>query len=418
MRGSSAGSSYRSNSPASRRSRAVPRVAPTTLPRVDMSRGKPPPEVLDALRGLENTTVLRHDEIDLRNYGEPLGLPSARRLGADLLDAPPEATLVGPNSSMALLHQVVTAAYFVGWAGQKPWRERGARPKVLFPVPGYDRHATLLQTFGLEMVPVEMQDDGMAEDGFDHLADDPDVVGIVCVPRHSNPGGEIWSRDKLGRIFDICERRGDLTFLCDNAYAVFDLYPDEAPEPFSIYTAAEEHGALDSLALFSTTSKLGYAGSGLSFLACSQTALKAFEPVLTGMTLGADKLAQGRHLEFFGDSEGIRARFEKDVAPWMRKRFDIVAAHLGPLGDEEGFSVSEPSGGYFHSLWVPKGRATYTVELASKKGVTLTEPGAAFPYGKDPDDSHLRIASTSTDTLGELSLALEIVVEAARDAAS
>lgn len=381
---------------------------------LDMTRGRPPSEVLDALAGLERAPPLHIDGLDLRNYGAPLGLPSARRLGGELLDAPQDATLVGPNSSMVLVHQVVTAAFFAGWAGQKPWRERGARPKVLFPVPGYDRHAKLLETFGLELVAVPMEADGMAEPGFAALAEDPAVVGLVCVPRHSNPGGEIWSRAKLDRVFEACERRGDLLVLCDHAYAIHDLY--EAPAPFSIYEAAGQRGALDALALFGSTSKLGYAGSGLSFLACSPDALRAFEPVMAGMTLGADKLAQGRHLAFFGDSQGLRQSFQAKAAPLLRHRFDLVQERLARLDSAQGFSVSRPLGGYFHSLWVPDGCASRAVGLAAERGVAMTPAGASYPGATDPDDRHLRIACTSPQ-LEDLPAALDAIADAALAAA-
>ena len=383
---------------------------------LNLTRGQPSPDLLDTASGLESAYPqdMKLGGKDLRNYAGQLGLEEARALGAGLLRAPHDSIIVGPNSSMSLFHEVLTRAWFLGWNGQTPWKHR-KNPKLLFPIPGYDRHVTLFESFGIELVPVGMTGTGVEAQALNLLKEDTGILGMVLVPRHSNPSGDTWSDDVLRQVFEISAERGDILILCDNAYAVHDVRP--SPEQTPAYELAEKAGALSSLALSGSTSKLGYAGSGVTFLSLDPAQVATHVKFRGSVTLGPDPLSQARHVTFFKNAEGIRNHFRDHLAPILRTRFDLLESSFAPLQEAHRNSVklSEPKGGYFYSLWVPDGCASRIVTLARQAGVELTPAGAGWPGGKNPKDNHIRLAPTS-GALDLLPTALQVVSASAAKA--
>ena len=383
---------------------------------IDLTRGRPSPEFLDLAEGLAGSMPpdMTLDGKDIRNYCGFPGLPSTLKLGAGLLQAPVDHVLVGGNSSLTLLSWVLNMAWFQGINGQPAW---STLPEVacLCPVPGYDRHFILFDTFGIAMPTVAMTGEGADMDALEQaLRDNPEIRALMFVPRHSNPTGDIWSEATLTRLMQLAAQMPeDFVLLCDNAYAIHDFLP--SPPLLDIFALAEQHGALNRLFLLASTSKLGYAGSGLGFVACSQANRKQLMGLLQGISLGADPLSQARHALFFKDGDGLHRHFAK-VAPLIRARFEVALKALQPLEQMPGVRISKPTGGYFLSVHLPPGTARRTVELAGQAGVVLTGAGSAFPGNHDPDDSHLRLAPTSPEA-SQLPAAMEVICASAALAA-
>jgi aspartate/methionine/tyrosine aminotransferase len=379
---------------------------------LDLTRGKPNPAQLALSDGLDTVTggLVTAGGTDTRNYGGVDGLPEARALGAALLGVRPEEVIAGGNSSLTLMYWYLLNAWLYGPAGPgTAWRDSGV-VRFLCPVPGYDRHFTILEDLGIEMVNVPMTDDGPDMDQVDaQVQADPSLKGIWCVPRFSNPGGQVYSDatiDRLGRLGSIASPHFRIMY--DNAYAVHDIY-DDAPRLANIMDACRRHHTEDSLVLFGSTSKITRAGAGISFIAASTTNLGQFRKRMQVFTIGPDKVNQLRHVRFLRDLDGIRAHMRKQ-ATLLRPRFELVLHHLSTALDGAGMgSWTSPRGGYFVSFDALPGLATEIVGLAADAGVKLTPAGATFPYRRDPDDANIRLAPTFPE-LAELDQAMRVFV--------
>lgn len=380
--------------------------------KLDLTRGKPAPDQLalsDPMETILHGNFIAADGTDSRNYGGLRGLPEARELGAELLDVPAEQVICWGNSSLTLMHLVAdTALRFGIWGDGRCW-QRSRTPKLLAPVPGYDRHFTLTESLGLGLVTAAMTDSGPDMDQVEALVrDDADIKGIWCVPKYANPTGCIYSDETVARLAKLPQTAAadDFLVLWDNAYAVHDL---EFPPPrlASLAAAAAQAGTADHVAVFGSTSKITYASGGLGFVAGSETLLDAVEQRLATFSIGSDKVNQLRHAKFLGGriEEHMRAH-----AALIKPKFDAVEDALArELGGLDIARWTTPRGGYFVSLDTRPGLAGKVAGLAADAGLKMTPPGATFPYGKDPEDRNLRIAPTFA-TLDDVQVAMQILV--------
>ncbi|MFO8008563.1 MAG: aminotransferase class I/II-fold pyridoxal phosphate-dependent enzyme [Candidatus Brocadiia bacterium] len=378
---------------------------------LNMTRGKPCAEQLDLANdmltcvGPENYRA--EDGTDCRNYGGLRGIPEARRLFAEYLDVAPDQLVVTGNSSLEMMHQAVARGVTHGVPGGEPW---GAQDSVrwLCPCPGYDRHFTVCERFGIEMVVLDMLEDGPDMDAVEELAgSDERVKGIWCVPRYSNPTGVTYSADVVQRLASMPTAAPDFRLFWDNAYAVHHLTDDPQPLP-GMMDACAAAGHPDRPLIFGSTSKVTFAGAGLGMMAASERNLEWFLHHMSARTIGPDKLNQLRHVRFLGDMEGIRRHMRRH-AEILRPKFDAVTGILREeLGGKGIAEWTEPDGGYFISVNVPDGCARRIVQMAGEAGVRLTPAGATFPYGEDPRDRNIRIAPTFPP-LEELRQATELL---------
>lgn len=389
---------------------------------LNLTRGKPSPEQLalsDPLDAAVAGDYHSEDGTDVRNYGGLLGIPEARRLGAELLGVGPEAVIAGGNASLTFMYQYVLHAWLNGPLDpETAWRLEPGPLKFLCVVPGYDRHFTITESLGFELINVRIGDGGPDMDEVETLVeDDPRIKGIWCVPKYSNPTGHVYSDEVVERLARLARRAGPgFRILWDNAYAVHD-FDDEPPVLANLMDRCRAAGTEDSAIMFASTSKITRAGSGVAFMAASAANLASFTKHLGAQTIGPDKLNQLRHVRFLRDAGGIRAHMRRQAAS-VRPKFERVLRHLedGLAADGLG-SWSRPRGGYFLSFETPSGLATEVVRLAGEAGVKLTPAGATFPYGRDPNDSNIRIAPTYP-SLDELDRALPVFVTAVALAAA
>lgn len=374
---------------------------------LDLTRGKPAAEQLDLsneLDGILDGFYLLQDGTDVRNYGGILGIPEARRLGAELLSASPDQTMVGGNSSLTLMYNYIEHKLI-------QWVDAGAETiKFLCPVPGYDRHFTICEHFGIEMIPVPLVSDGPDMDMIEHLVgQDESIKGIWCVPKYSNPTGHTYGQKTVQRFAELPRLAGDrFQIMWDNAYAVHDL--TEKPDSLAnLLALAEVAGTSDQVAILASTSKITFAGAGISFLATSASELGDFEQFLSSQMIGFDKVNQLRHVQFLQDSEGI-ARHMAKHREIIKPKFELVLEKLEThLGGKEIAAWNTPSGGYFISLDTRPGLASDVISMAGAAGVKLTPAGATFPYGDDPEDQNIRIAPTFP-SIEELDQAMDVFV--------
>ncbi len=363
---------------------------------LDMSRGKPEARQLDLSTAMLHTTdsgdFCAENGMDTRNYGAPEGIPEARRLFGELLDMPPEQVLVGGNSSVNLIHGVLSRAMLNGpLPGDTPW-VRFPRVKMLCPAPGYDWHFYLCQTLGIEPIYVPMRADGPDMDLVEKLVQDECVKGLICVPMYSNPTGITFSDAVVDRLAAMQTAAPDFRLIWDNAYCVHHLYPDHQDHLKNIYTACVAAGHPDRPILFTSTSKITFAGAGVGAMAASPANVARQLELLSHQMVCYDKLNQLRHARFLPNLAAVQAHMERHAAI-LRPKFQLIEQVLErELGDLATWSC--PNGGYFICFYGPKGCARRTVELCKAAGVTLTPAGAPFPNGYDPDDSVLRIAPT------------------------
>ena len=372
--------------------------------KLDLTRGKPAAEQLDLsneLDGILEGFYLLQGGTDARNYGGILGIPEARQLGAEFIGAKSEQVMVGGNSSLNLMYQYVEHM-MAHWGGEPV--------KFLCPVPGYDRHFTICEHFDIEMIRVPLNDDGPDMQQVKELiSKDAAIKGIWCVPKYSNPTGNTYSKEVVEQFAEIPKVAGDnFRVFWDNAYAVHDLVEqgDELP---SLMTAAEKAGTTDNIVMLGSTSKVTFAGAGISFLATSTSQLAAFEKFLSDQMIGFDKVNQLRHVRFLKDIDGIKAHMAKhrDI---IKPKFDLVLKKLEEhLAGKNMASWNSPRGGYFISLDTRPGLATTIISMAADAGVKLTPAGATFPYGKDPENTNIRLAPTFPG-LAELESAMDVFV--------
>jgi DNA-binding transcriptional MocR family regulator len=377
---------------------------------LDLTRGKPAPDQLDLSAGLEQTIngdYKAADGTDTRNYGQLRGIPEARALGADLMDVDADNVICWGNSSLGLMYLAVELLMESGlWGDERRWRNSSA-PKILTPVPGYDRHFTLSEHLGLEMINVPMTDTGPDMAAATAMAaEDPDIKGIWCVPKYANPTGCIYSDEVVGQLARLPDEAAadDFVVLWDNAYAVHDFSFPRKPLA-SIFERASAAGTSDHVLLFASTSKITMASAGISFVAGTDKVLSAIEARLNVSSVGPDKVNQLRHARFLaGRLEEHMAGHAELILPKFQMVEDILAREIGGL---EVATWTRPEGGYFVSLDTRPGLARSVGELAAEAGLAITPPGATYPYGNDPNDSNLRIAPTFA-SLDDLKTAMEV----------
>lgn len=382
--------------------------------KLDMSRGKPCKEQLDLSVALNDVKDYVSDGVDVRNYGMLDGIPSCKKLFAELMGVKAENVIVGPTSSLNLMYDYISQCYTHG-AGSTPWCKLD-KVKFLCPVPGYDRHFTILEHFGIEMINVEMKEDGPDMDAVEELVKDPSVKGMFCVPKYSNPQGITFSDAVVRRIAALKPAAEDFRIVWDNAYCVHDLV-DNGDKLLNIFDVLPEYGNDDLVVEVCSTSKITFPGAGVSAIIASDNNIKAIKSRLNAQIISYDKMNQHRHVEFFGDANGVLEHMKKHAAI-LKPKFDIVLETLEKELAGKGIaSWVAPKGGYFISLDVMDGCAKRVGELCKNAGVTLTSVGATYPYGNDPNNRNIRIAP-SFPPVGELSLAAELLCICTRLAAA
>lgn len=379
--------------------------------KLDMSRGKPSKDQLDLSMDLLDFTDYTEDGIDLRNYGILDGIPSCKKLFADLLQVEPKNILLGPNASLSIMFDYIAQAYSHGICGSTPWNDI-PHTKFICPVPGYDRHFTILDYFHIEMINVPMTEEGPDMDAVEELVKDEKVKGMFCVPKYSNPQGITYSDAVVERIAALKPAADDFRIIWDNAYCIHELY-SVGDELLNIFDVLPKYGNEDMVIEVCSTSKMTFPGAGISALAASDRNIEDIKKRLNCQTISYDKMNQCRHVKFFKDVDGIKKHMKKHAAI-MRPKFEMVLAHLeNELGGKDIASWIKPRGGYFISLDVMNGCAKRTGELCKEAGVTLTTVGATYPYFKDPNDSNIRIAP-SLPPVEELDLAAQILCVSVR----
>ncbi|CAA0112172.1 Putative aminotransferase/MSMEI_6121 [Halioglobus japonicus] len=380
---------------------------------LDLTRGKPCTEqasLSDALDGILKGNFLSANGTDVRNYGGLEGLPEARALFAQVLDVTPEETLVGGNSSLTMMYNVIEFALTEGLDGPASAWGNSESVKFLCPAPGYDRHFAVCEHLGIEMIPVPMLDSGPDMARIEALiAEDDSIKGMWCVPRFSNPTGCVYSDETVERIARLGLQAGaNFLVMWDNAYAVHTLSED-ASKLASIRDYCQQHGTMDNVFQFGSTSKVTFAGAGVAFLASSDRNVAALKQHLSFQTIGPDKVNQLRHVRFLSDMDTL-AKHMANHAAIIRPRFecvlDTLSRELAGTGMGEWTS---PQGGYFIAFNTLPGLARNVVQLADAIGVKLTPAGATFPYGKDPEDSNIRLSPTYP-SLDDLNAAIEAFV--------
>jgi DNA-binding transcriptional MocR family regulator len=378
--------------------------------KLDLTRGKPGPAQLDLSAGLLSLPgthdYLGEGGVDCRNYGGLQGLVEVRRLFSGMMGAAAEQIVAANNSSLALMHDTVVYSLLKGTCDSAtPWSKQG-EISFLCPVPGYDRHFTICQDYGIRMIPVAMKEDGPDMDEVERLvAPDNSIKGIWCVPKYSNPTGTVYSDATVERLAAMKTAASDFRLFWDNAYAVHHL-TSQPIEIANILELCARHGHTNRPFVFASTSKITLPGAGLALFAGSTENVKWLLSRLVPRTIGPDKINHLRHVRFLKDHEGITKLMDEHralIAPKFQKVLDIFAEKLSGVTD---VSWTRPKGGYFISLQVGKGCAKRVVSLAKEAGVVLTPAGATHPYGKDPDDRTIRIAPTFPE-LAEVAQAAE-----------
>ena len=371
---------------------------------LDLTRGKPSAQQLDlsnALLGLPGDDFRDADGTDTRNYGGLHGLPELRAIFAELLGIPVPNLIAGNNASLEMMHDTIAFSMLYGGVDSpRPWKDEPV-VKFLCPVPGYDRHFSITETMGIEMIPVPMNEDGPDVDLIEELvAVDPAIKGLWAVPVFANPTGVTYSWENVRRLVQMRTAASDFRLFWDNAYAVHTLTLD-FPSQIDVLGLAAKAGNPNRPYVFASTSKITFAGAGVSFFGGSLGNIAWYLQYAAKKSIGPDKVNQLRHLRFFGDADGVRLqmlRHQQLLAPKFAMALEILEKRLG---DAKIASWTEPKGGYFISLDVLPGTARRTVALAKDAGIAVTEAGASFPYRKDPNDTNIRLAPTfpSTDDL-------------------
>ena len=382
--------------------------------KLDMSRGKPSAEQLNLSMGMmdvlnSSADLTCEDGVDCRNYGGLDGIREAKQLLADMMEVPRDNVIIFGNSSLNVMYDTVARAMTHGVLGSTPWCKLD-RVKFLCPVPGYDRHFGVTEHFGIEMINIPMTPTGPDMDLVEkYVNEDPEVKGIWCVPKYSNPQGITYSDETVFRFANLKPAAEDFRIYWDNAYCVHHLYEDKQDYLIEILSECKKAGNPDMVYKFASTSKISFPGSGIAALAASEANLNEIRSMMQMQTIGHDKVIQLRHVRFFKDIHGIVEHMKKH-ADILRPKFeaviDVLERELGGLGIG---SWVKPLGGYFISFDAMDGCAKAIVAKAKEAGVVMTGAGATYPYGKDPHDSNIRIAP-SYPTPDELQMAAEIFV--------
>ena len=380
--------------------------------KLNMARGKPCVEQLNLSMGMmdvlgADSDLTCDDGTDCRNYGVLDGIKEAQELLADMMEVPSDQIIIYGNSSLNVMYDTIARSMTHGVMGSTPWSKLD-KVKFLCPVPGYDRHFRITEYFGIEMINIPMTKDGPDMDMVEKLvASDESIKGIWCVPKYSNPQGYSYSDLTVRRFARLKPAAKDFRIYWDNAYTIHHLYDDKQDNLVEILAECKRAGNPDLVYKFASTSKISFPGSGIAALASSHNNLDDIKAQLTVQTIGHDKVNQLRHVRFFGDIHGMveHMRLHADI---LRPKFEAV---IGILKRElEGLEIgtwTEPKGGYFISFDSLEGCAKDIVAKCKKAGVVMTGAGATYPYGKDPQDSNIRIAP-SYPPLSDLIIATEL----------
>ena len=383
---------------------------------LNMARGKPASSQLDLSMPMLDIMTSASDPhaadgSDLRNYGVLDGLPEAKELMASMLEDDPANVIVFGNSSLNIMYDTIARLWMFGTQGSTPWCKLDS-VKFICPVPGYDRHFGVTQEFGIEMIPVPMNNDGPDMDAVEKLAaEDASVKGIWCVPKYSNPGGVTYSDEVVRRLASMKTAAEDFRIMWDNAYTVHHLSADPAQQDqlLDIAKACAEAGTTERYYKFASTSKVTLPGAGIAAMAASPANIAEVKKRMGVQTIGHDKINQMRHVLFLKDAQGIAEHMAKHAAI-IAPKFELVLSKLESGLTECGVGTwTKPRGGYFVSFDAAEGTAKRVVALAKEAGVTMTGAGATWPYKNDPQDSNIRIAPT-LPPLEELDQALDVFV--------
>ncbi len=376
--------------------------------KLNMSRGIPSLEQLALSKeffGLVDfDNAVADDGVDCRNYGGAFGLSQLRSLFAQILGVDPDNVVVGGNSSLNLMYDVISQAMLKGMGGE-PWLLQGGI-KFLCPVPGYDRHFKVCESLGIEMINIPMTENGPDMDMVEELvSSDKLIKGMWCVPKYSNPQGYIYSDETVKRLAALKPAAEDFRIFWDNAYAVHGLYEEDKLS--SIIDECAAAGNPDLSIMFASTSKIVYAGAGASAVASSKKNMDMIKDRITVQTIGPDKLNHLRHIRMFKTIDDLHEHMKKHAAI-LRPKFEAVLDMFDKeLGGTGAAQWTTPRGGYFISVDTMKGCANEVVSMCKEAGVVFTPAGATYPYGKDPDDKNIRVAPTSP-TVDELKQAMEL----------
>lgn len=364
--------------------------------KLDMSRGKPAPDQLDLSMDMLKQVIgvcdcKAENGFDCRNYGVLDGIPECKKLFSEILDMPAENIILGGTSSLALMFDYITQCMLTG-AGDKPWNQQG-EVKFICNVPGYDRHFSICEYYGIKMINVPLLEDGPDIEKITELVKDPSVKGMFCVPKYSNPSGITYSDDKVRALAALKPAAKDFRVIWDNAYVVHDL--NNTPDRLlNIFEACKEYGTEDNFVEFTSTAKISFPGGGVSCIAASDNNIKMILARLNMQTICYDKLNQLRHVKFFKDLEGIKAHMRKHAALIEPKFSIVIEAFERELAGKGVAEWTNPNGGYFISLDTLNCSAKRVGALCKSLGVVLTNVGATYPYGVDPEDKNIRIAPT------------------------
>ena len=379
--------------------------------KLNMARGKPGKAQLDLVSDIfslmQKPEDYVSDGIDVRNYGELSGLPAARRLFAEILGCKPEQVFVGGNASLQLMYDTISKAYTHGLLhSERPWCKEQV-VKFLCPSPGYDRHFKVTESFGFELVTIPMTDEGPDMDAVEEAIKDPAVKGMWNVPKYSNPDGIIYSAETIRRIASMKPAAPDFLLMWDNAYCIHEFEGDYVEFP-DILSECAKYGNADMVFEFASTSKVTLPGAGISCFACSEANMAYMEKLIGIQVISFDKVNQQRHVLYLKDKAHTLELMKRHAAimgPKFRCVVDALDREIAPL---EIASWRRPKGGYFVSLYAMPGTAKRTLALCKEAGVTMTGAGATYPYGRDPQDSNIRIAP-SLPPVEELEQAIAVL---------
>lgn len=379
--------------------------------KLDMSRGKPGFDQADLSRPMldvlnSNSDFKSESGVDCRNYGLLDGIPELKKMFGEILEVPAEWVFVGGNSSLNMMFDTIACFMERGVPGYKPWSQQGV-VKFLCPVPGYDRHFGITEYFGIEMIPVPTDANGPDMEEVERLvASDEQIKGIWCVPKYSNPLGITYSDEVVRRMAALKPAAEDFRIMWDNAYCIHDLndHPDKL---LNLLAECRKNGTEDMPIFFCSTSKISFPGAGVAAMAASPANMEVIKKRYSYQTIGYDKLNQLRHARYFKDYHGLMTHMKRH-AEILRPKFEAVLSNLEKSLLGKGIaSWTHPNGGYFVSVNVLSGCAGRVVSLCKEAGVVLTPAGATYPYGKDRNDSNIRLAPTFPP-VSELETAMQL----------
>ena len=382
--------------------------------KLNMARGKPGftqldlcEPMLDIINSASDMKTMMGN--DTRNYGDLDGIGECRRLMADMMSVEKDNVIVCGNSSLNVMYDTISRSFTFGVNGSTPWFKLD-KVKFLCPVPGYDRHFKITETFGIEMINIPLYNNGPDMDMVEeYVNNDPAVKGIWCVPKYSNPTGISYSDDVVKRFAALKPAAEDFRIYWDNAYCIHHLYEDTQDEILNILDECKKAGNPNMVYIFSSTSKISFPGSGVSAIASSRENIDYILSLMTVQTIGHDKINQLRHARFFKDINGLNEHMKKH-AELLRPKFAAVLDALDSEIADLGIGTwIKPRGGYFISFDAMPGCAKAIVSMCKDLGVVMTGAGATFPYGKDPKDSNIRIAPTFP-SVEEMAVAAKVFV--------